>query len=162
MIIFMENHSLLEGIFHLSDPQIRYEELIHKLRQRHYRLTPQRLALLRLLASSANHPSAAQLYEQLKDQYPTMSFGTVYKTINLLKEMGEILELGFSHEDNRYDANKPQPHPHLICISCHKIMDADIPVAQTMVNEVASISGYQIVHHRLDFYGICPDCQMKI
>jgi Fur family peroxide stress response transcriptional regulator len=161
MIIFSRESFSIRRDFLLTDPQIRYEELLHKLRQRHYRLTPQRLALLRLLAASENHPSAAQLYEQLKEQYPTMSFGTVYKTISLLKEMGEILELGFSHDDNRYDANKPQPHPHLICISCHKIMDADLPVAQTMLNEVASISGYQIVNHRLDFYGICPECQRR-
>ncbi len=143
------------------DPQARYEELIEKLHQRQYRLTPQRLALLHLLAASENHPSATQLFEKLRDQYPTMSFGTVYKTINLLKEMGEVLELGFSNDDNHYDGNKPYPHPHLICTSCHKISDTEIELPQSLVAEVSSTSGYKITRNRLDFYGLCPQCQNK-
>jgi len=130
-----------------------------KLREREYRLTPQRVALLRLLAASDGHPSAAQLYDRLKDQFPTTSPGTVYKTLNLLKDLDEVLELGFSDDDNRYDGNKPYPHPHLICIRCQKIVDAEVSLAQNLVQEVTRQSSYQIVGHRLDFYGLCPDCQ---
>jgi len=143
----------------MVDPQARFEELMSKLREREYRLTPQRVALLRLLATSDGHPSAAQLYDRLKDQFPTTSPGTVYKTLNLLKDLDEVLELGFSDDDNRYDGNKPYPHPHLICIRCRKIMDAEVSLAQNLVQEVARQSSYQIVGQRLDFYGLCPDCQ---
>jgi Fur family transcriptional regulator, peroxide stress response regulator len=143
----------------MVDPQTRFEELVAKLREREYRLTPQRIALLRLLAASDGHPSASQLYEQIKDQFPTTSLATVYKTLNVLKEIGEVLELGFSGDDNRYDGNKPYPHPHLICIRCHKILDPEVSLAQNLIQEVAQSSGYQIVGHRLDFYGLCPDCQ---
>ncbi|MEJ2737754.1 MAG: Fur family transcriptional regulator, partial [Anaerolineae bacterium] len=93
----------------MADPQTRFEELVAKLREREYRLTPQRIALLRLLAASEGHPSASQLYEQMKDQFPTTSLATVYKTLNVLKEIGEVLELGFSGDDNRYDGKKPYP-----------------------------------------------------
>ncbi len=124
-------------------------------------MTPQRIALLHLLAESRDHPSAAHLYAQLKKQFPTTSPATVYKTLALLKEMGEILELGFSDDDNRYDGNRPYPHPHLICVRCHKIMDPEVKFLETMEQEVAEMSGFQIVGHRLDLYGICPDCQRQ-
>jgi Fur family peroxide stress response transcriptional regulator len=143
----------------MADPQERFEELTTKLRERDYRLTPQRVALLRLLAASEGHPSAADLYEQIKEQFPTTSPATVYKTLTLLKDMGEVLELGFSDDDNRYDGNKPYPHPHLVCIGCHKIVDPKVSLVQPLEQEVAGLSGYRIVGHRLDFYGICPDCQ---
>jgi Fur family peroxide stress response transcriptional regulator len=143
----------------MVDPQIRFEELVTKLREREYRLTPQRIALLRLLAASDGHPSASQLYEQIRDQFPTTSLATVYKTLNVLKEIDEVLELGFSGDDNRYDGNKPYPHPHLICSRCQKILDLEVRLAQSLIQEVAQSSGYQIVGHRLDFYGLCPDCQ---
>jgi Fur family peroxide stress response transcriptional regulator len=143
----------------MANPQARFEDLIKKLRERAYRLTPQRVALLRLLAASDGHPSAAQLYDQLQGQFPTTSPATVYKTLNLLKDVGEVLELGFSDGDNRYDGNKPYPHPHLICIHCRKIMDAEIRPVQNLVRDVAGLSGFQIVSHRLDFYGLCPGCQ---
>jgi Fur family peroxide stress response transcriptional regulator len=141
------------------DPQARFEELVNKLREREYRLTPQRIALLRLLAASDGHPSASHLYDQIRDQFPTTSLATVYKTLNVLKEIGEVLELGFSDGDNRYDGNRPYPHPHLVCINCQKILDVEVSLAQNLVQEVAQSSGYQIVSHRLDFCGLCPGCQ---
>ena len=143
----------------MVDPQARFEELVAKLRKRDYRLTPQRIALLRLLAASNGHPSAHELYDQMKEQFPTTSLATVYKTLNVLKEMDEVLELGFSGDDNRYDGNKPFPHPHLICIRCHKILDSEVNLDQGLIQKVAQSSGYQIVGHRLDFYGLCPECK---
>jgi Fur family peroxide stress response transcriptional regulator len=143
----------------MVDPQTRFEELTNRLRERGCRLTPQRVALLRLLAASRQHPSAAQLYDQLKVQFPTTSLGTVYKTLSLLKEMDQVLELGFSTDNHRYDGNRPYPHPHLICINCHKIVDPEVSLVGSLEQQVAQSSGYKIVGHRLDFYGLCPGCQ---
>jgi Fur family peroxide stress response transcriptional regulator len=143
-----------------KDPNSRYEELVDKLRELEYRLTPQRLALLRLLAASDGHPSASQLYDQIREQFPTTSLATVYKTLNVLKNMDEVLELGFSNGDTRYDGNKPYAHPHVVCIRCQKILDADVSLAHHLTQEVAQLSGYQIVSHRLDFYVLCPDCKI--
>lgn len=130
-----------------------------KLRERQCRMTPQRVALLRLLASSEGHPSAAQLYDQLRAQFPTTSLATVYKTLSLLDDMGEVLELGFGEDGSRYDGNRPYPHPHLICIRCRKIVDAEAGLAQSLAQEVAQASGFRVLGHRLDFYGLCPNCQ---
>jgi len=130
-----------------------------RLRERQCRMTRQRVALLRLLASAEDHPSAAQLYDRLRAQFPTTSLATVYKTLSLLDEMGEVLELGFGHDDRRYDGNRPYPHPHLICIRCRKIVDLEASVAESLTQEAVERSGFQVVGHRLDVYGLCPDCQ---
>ena len=145
----------------MTDSQTRFEQLIAKLKKSEYRLTPQRVELIRLIAASEGHPSASRLYEQIKVQFPTMSLATVYKTLDLLKELGEVLEIGL-RDDSHYDGNKPYPHPHLICVKCQRIMDGELDGAvQNMVEEVEHNFGFQIVKHQLDFYGICPDCQNK-
>jgi Fur family transcriptional regulator, peroxide stress response regulator len=145
----------------MSDPISRFQQLALKLKGRGYRMTPQRAALLHLIASSEGHPSAAHLYEQIKAQFPTTSLATVYKTLNLLKELGEVLELGFSNDDNRYDGNRPYPHPHLICVRCRKIIDPEVRLINDLTQEVAQQTGYDIVSHLLDFYGLCPECKQR-
>ena len=145
----------------MNDPQVRFEQLIAKLKERQYRITPQRVELIRLIAASEGHPSASQLYNQIKVQFPTMSLATVYKTLDLLKEVGEVLEIGL-RDDSHYDGNKPYPHPHLICMKCQKIMDGELDVAVgKIIQEVENNFGFRVVKHQLDFYGLCPDCQKK-
>ena len=73
-----------------------------------------------MVATSAGHPSVEQVYESLKADFPTTSLATVYKTVTLLKEMGEILELAFGNDGSRYDGNKAYPHPHLSASSARK------------------------------------------
>ena len=143
----------------MTDPESRFQALVAELRKRDYRLTPQRIALLRLLASSDGHPSASQLYDQIQTQFPTTSPATVYKTLNLLKEIGEVLELGFANDDNRYDGHRPYPHPHVICVRCRKIIDPSVDMVGDLTHEVAAQTGFRMISHRLDFYGVCPECQ---
>jgi len=143
----------------MSTPQERLDELIAKLKTREYRLTPQRIAILKILVASTEHPNVEQIYKDVKIDFPTTSLATVYKTVTLLKEMGEILELGFGSEGRRYDGNKPYPHPHLICIQCKHIIDPEVVALGELSQQVASTTGFRIVSHRLDFYGICPQCQ---
>jgi Fur family peroxide stress response transcriptional regulator len=150
----------------MVDPQARFEELVSRLREEGHRLTPQRIALLRLLSASDGHPSASDLHDQLQAQFPTTSPATIYKTLNLLKELDEVLELGFSDDDNRYDGCKSTPHPHLICVRCRRIIDPEMGMAQDLVQQmaqqVAQQSNYQSISYRLDFCGVCPDCQQEL
>jgi len=145
----------------MFDNEARFRELLLKLKARHYRMSPQRVALLRVIATSAAHPSAAHLYEQVRAEFPDMSFATVYKTLNMLLEMGEVLELGFSDDDNRFDGRQPTPHPHLICTTCRKIVDLDVVPVAALTSEMARRTGFEILSHRLDFYGLCPDCRQN-
>ncbi|PID72100.1 MAG: transcriptional repressor [Desulfobulbus propionicus] len=133
--------------------------MLNKLKQGGLRITPQRYAVLKVLASSTDHPSAESIYAELIDTYPTMSLATVYKTINLLKHGGEVLELGFSDLGNRYDGCKPYPHPHVICTSCGKIIDPSHLNLDEITGKMMKETGFKIMTHRLDFYGLCPNCQ---
>jgi Fur family peroxide stress response transcriptional regulator len=145
----------------MADPQARLDEMVARLREQGHRLTPQRMAALKVLATSEEHPSVEQIYERVKADFPMISLATVYKTVTLLKDMGEVLELGFSDGSNRYDGNRPYPHPHLICTECRNIVDSEIAILSELPQEVARRTGYRIVSHRLDFFGICPQCQEK-
>ncbi len=134
--------------------------VIHdKLKDKGYRITPQRLAIVRTLAVSLDHPSVDDIFEKIKVNFPTTSLATVYKTITVVKELGEVLELEFSNGQNRYDGNNPYPHPHLICVECKKIIDANLGSFSHLTQELVSGTGYNIISHRLDFFGICPECQ---
>jgi len=145
----------------MIDPEIRYQDMLSKFRQRGCRITSHRLALLRLIASSEGHPSAMQLYESLRVQFPTVSLATIYKTLSLLKEDGEVLEIDL-HNENRFDGNKPYPHPHLICTVCNRIMDGDeLPALDSINQQIAEKYGFKVMRQHQVFYGICPACQER-
>ena len=144
-----------------TDPQKRVEEMLSKLKSRDFRITPQRLAVLKILAASEGHPSVDAIYQEVKALFPTTSLATVYKTVSLLKELNEVLELGFPDGSNRYDGCNPVPHPHAICMTCKKIMDPERMNIDALSEEMSKKTGYKIFHHRLDFFGLCPDCQQK-
>ncbi len=145
----------------MSDPKIRLEIMIQKMREKGLRITPQRIAILRVLSKSKGHPSVENIYEQVNEEFPTTSVATVYKNVSMLKELGEVLELSFGSESSRYDGNKPNPHPHLICTKCKKIIDPDLDSLKDVSTELINETGFRITSHRLDFFGICPECQAK-
>ncbi|MFQ5857168.1 MAG: Fur family transcriptional regulator [Anaerolineae bacterium] len=132
--------------------------VVDRLRESGQRLTPQRLAIFRALAASGEHPSAQMLYEELREAYPMISLATVYSTLELLKEMGEIVEVGFSDEGRRYEPNL-YPHVNLVCVKCGKIRDFEAVALSSVEQAVADGSGYQIHGSRIECYGLCPECR---
>ena len=145
----------------MSDRNTRFETIIGKLRDNGHKITPQRMAIVRILAESLGHPSVEEIHEQIRQDFPTMSLATVYRNIVLIKSLGEVLELGFPDGSNRYDGNKPFPHPHVICIRCKKIVDPDLDSLDSMTKEVAEETDFKILNHRLDFFGICSNCMAE-
>jgi Fur family transcriptional regulator, peroxide stress response regulator len=143
----------------LNDPDERVNQMRSKLRNQNFRITPQRLAVLQILAAGQEHPSVEQIYDQVKVEFPMTSLATVYKTVSLLKELHEVLELGFPDGSNRYDGNRPAPHPHLICTQCRKITDPELVSLEQTGDQLSQKTGYEILYHRLDFFGLCPECQ---
>ena len=139
----------------------RMDHMVSKLREHEFRITPQRMAVLRVLAASKGHPSVEMVYENVRREFPTTSIATIYKTIHVLKQINEVLEIAFPNGRNRYDGNKPFPHPHVICLRCQKIIDPDLETLKDMTAEVANETGFDILAHRLDFFGICDNCKMK-
>ena len=142
----------------MNDPKIRFNQLIAALKERDYRLTPQRIELVRLIAISEGHPSASELYTKIKRQFPTMSHATVYKTLALLKELGQVVEINL-RDDCHYDGNRPEPHPHLICIKCNKIIDAEVSLDQESLRKLEQTSGFKIMRPQIFLYGLCPNCK---
>ena len=89
-----------------------------------------------------------------------MSHATVYKTLALLKEIDQVLEID-TREDSHYDGNRPQPHPHLICMKCNKIVDGELSLDQESIRKLEEISGYTILRPQVSLYGLCPDCKKE-
>ena len=145
----------------MADHKKRFESIIQKLRVNGNKITPQRLAIVKILAKSEGHPSVENIHVQIKENFPTMSLATVYRNIVLIKSVGEVLELGFPDGSNRYDGNKPYSHPHVICIKCKKIVDPDLDSLDEMKKEVAAATQFKILNHRLDFFGLCSNCMAE-
>jgi len=144
----------------MNDPDIRFNQLIAALKEHDFRLTPQRVELVRLIAASEGHPSASELHAQIRRQFPTMSHATVYKTLTLLKEINQVLEIDLRN-DSHYDGNRPEPHPHLICTRCNKIIDGDLSLDQESLRRLEQASGYKIIRPQISLYGLCPECQKE-
>ena len=145
----------------MADTEKRLADIVTKLKTRGYRITPQRLEVVRILASSGGHPSIEAIYDQVKNTFPTTSIATVYKTVSVMKELGEVLELGFSDGGNRYDGKRPYPHPHLICLTCKKIIDPDLSTLSELTQELIADTNFQVETYRIDFFGICPECRER-
>jgi Fur family transcriptional regulator, peroxide stress response regulator len=145
---------------HMNNPEVRFDELITALKESDYRLTPQRVELVRLIAVSEGHPSANQFYEEIKLKFPTISQSTVYKTLSLLKEMNQVFEIDL-REDSHYDGNRPQPHPHLICMKCNKIVDGELSLDLAAIRKVEEASGFTVLRPQIVLYGLCPECRKE-
>ncbi len=137
------------------------DHMVSKLKGHEFRLTPQRMAVVRVLAASEGHPSVEMVYETVRREFPTTSIATIYKTIHVLKQINEVLEIAFPDGSNRYDGRRPFPHPHVICLRCKKIIDPDLVSFKDITREVADETGFDILSHRVDFFGICGDCKVK-
>ena len=121
------------------------------------RLTPQRLAIAHEVLAQ-DHPTAAEVYEAVRAQFPTMGLATVYATLNVMVEHGLLRPLAFENAV-RFDANV-SPHANLICTACGRITDYDgcDDVVRALRDRAASDAGFQLEEHRLDLYGRCVSC----
>jgi Fur family peroxide stress response transcriptional regulator len=117
--------------------------------------------MLRIIAESKGHPSAEQIYDQIKADFPTTSLATIYKILSLLKDLGEVLELNLAGVGSRFDGNKPYPHPHVICTKCGQIIHLEFKPMAGISQEIARQTDYKITHQQLNFFGLCPACQKE-
>lgn len=123
------------------------------------RFSKQRVALLELLSSTKEHPTAAWLYQNLRKDFPSISLGTVYRNLSLLAEQGKIQILRNGSGFDRFDANVSD-HSHITCTVCGKVadLDSEIPGEDNAERIAEEASGFRVFSHKLDFYGICPEC----
>lgn len=134
------------------------ELLEQRIRERGFRLTRQRTIVLEELSKFDTHPRADELYRLVRRRIPHISFGTVYRNLKTLKELGLITELKAGKDSARFDPRTDQHH-HVTCLSCKKVLDVDVPVELQAAKSVARDTGYTISHYQLEFYGQCPKCR---
>jgi Fur family peroxide stress response transcriptional regulator len=121
-------------------------------------LTHQRLAVYEELAARRDHPSAESLYASLKTSYPSLSLATVYKTLQMLHEMGMVARVDSPAAQARYDAIV-ETHHHAVCASCGRIEDVFDPRLDRLPQPKAS--GFEIEGHSVHFHGLCAACAKK-
>ena len=126
--------------------------------ERPLRNTKQRTALLELLKSVDNHPTADWLHSRLRTDFPNLSLGTVYRNLKVLTEQGLVNKLTFNNTVDHYEAVIP-PHSHLICKKCGNIIDFDQDQTPPLAQKVTEDTGFTVTDVRIDFYGICQNCQ---
>ena len=126
--------------------------------QKIFRQSKQRKRILELLRSTDSHPTADWLYEQLKKEFPNLSLGTVYRNLSTLIEQGLAKKIHFGSTFDRFEANT-DPHYHLYCESCGKILDFDMPVYDDLNKKAKQLTSFTILYHKIEFFGLCKDCK---
>lgn len=124
------------------------------------RNTTQRRDVYAYLINTSSHPTARQIFDQLKPDHPTLSLATVYNTLDLLVGAGLITALGEIGDNQVHFDGDTSSHVNLACTECFKMVDVPNEKADS-VNSAIEESGFSIHGSRIVYYGICPDCQLK-
>jgi Fur family peroxide stress response transcriptional regulator len=127
---------------------------IERLKKKGVTLTPQRLAVIEYLKGRHDHPCVEEIFNAIKKKYPSMSPATVYSTLQLLRDIGEIQELHIRGDKACYDPI-PERHHHLLCRECGRVVNVEVtcPIIRNK-----SISGHKIEEVQAYLYGVCAEC----
>ena len=132
------------------------------LRARGLRLTGPRRVVLDVVRSTESHPTAEGIHQMVRRRLPRVSLGTVYRNLRLLVAEGLVKELPGPHA--RFDGNVTEHH-HFTCLVCGRISDvqgpATEPHSRALCGRVAAQGGFSVTHHRIEFFGRCPECQRR-
>ena len=133
------------------------QQIINLFRDNGFKVTSQRLAICKYVLARDGHPSADQIYQALKIDHPTISLGTIYKTLHLMQDLNLIQELGFKDGTVRYDPDMDL-HINLICTSCGKINDYKPEDIEVIWKKMLSKLKGKPEGQRIDVYYKCSDC----
>ena len=139
-----------------------FKDICEKLKDREYKLTPQRQIILKaFIEKDRRHLSAEELYSIVKESYPEIGLATVYRTLDLLAELEILQKMDFGDGKARFELNDEDVHHHhhLICLSCGKVQEFDLDLLDLLEERINKNTGFDIINHRLKVYGYCSDCQ---
>ena len=143
-------------------------QLMARCRGRGVKLTPQRLAIFEYLGRHPGHPTAEEVYRDVLERYPTLSFATVYNTLELLAEMGEVRKVIVDELRRRYDVNT-EPHRHAVCRQCRRIVDVREEeigggelLRQALQQVELSARDFTVEAASVEFAGLCGECARVI
>lgn len=121
------------------------------------RMTNQRRVILDELKKHYDHPTADEIYTEIKQVLPKVSLGTVYRNLEQMSDMGLILKIE-GKGPKRFDPN-PMPHPHFRCTNCGCVEDVPVANESTPLNiEAAWVSEREIMGVIMEYYGKCANC----
>ena len=123
-----------------------------------YNYSRQREAIYHFLLHRKDHPTAETIYQHVRQEYPRISLGTIYRNLSLLEETGQIQKVPSDDSRDHYDADI-SCHPHFVCTRCHRVQDLkmdDLGFLNTLASQ--RFDG-EILRSQLTFYGLCGNCK---
>ena len=129
-----------------------------KLKEEGFKVTPQRIEVINSLVE-LDHPTAKEIKEHIEDRYPMISPSTIYGTLDLLEEMGELIPIQEGAE-TKYDLS-PEIHPHFICEEDGEIRDIEDPEIEKRLKELLEDCPFEASRIELNFYGQCDGNKVK-
>ncbi|HRW47288.1 MAG: transcriptional repressor [Caldilinea sp.] len=132
-------------------------ELIDRLREAGYKITPPRLAVLEVIQREGEHLNPNEILAQAQAIHPQTGRATVYRTLELLTNLGIVRPIYVGDSGPTY-IRAEGGHHHLVCSQCGRILDFEQCVADSMERELEARFGFRIKSHLLEFYGLCADC----
>ncbi|MBI4730146.1 MAG: transcriptional repressor [Acidobacteria bacterium] len=135
-------------------------DLLERLRDAGWRLTPQRRVVAEALQEVGGHLTAEEVYLRARERLPEVSLATVYNALNELAAMGQVLCLA-TDGAKKYDANAHVPHQHLACVRCGRLADVRARGEDHLRLPAKERRGYELLSVEIVFKGICPDCRAR-
>jgi Fur family transcriptional regulator, ferric uptake regulator len=133
--------------------------LVTALERAGFRSTRPRRDVAGLIAAQAGHFAAADLLAQARDRKLGVGRATVFRTLDVLTEVGVVERIDLPSGEHAYIACQPDHHHHVVCSNCGRSQDVGDARLRSVVRDVARQTGYRIDDHRLELFGLCPDCQ---
>ncbi len=130
-----------------------------QLRERGFRMTPQRMAILHILHHSGEHLTPGEVYRQASQKVPGITEATVYRTLEFLAENGLAYSAHVGNGHLVYEIAKSEHHDHLICRKCGGEIQIEHAALEKVFEELESNSGFRFIDSHVTFFGLCPGCQ---
>jgi Fur family peroxide stress response transcriptional regulator len=137
----------------------RLGEFVARCRKRGIAVTPQRLAVIRALLTSENHPSPYEICAAVRRRHPHVSLATVHRILEQFCEVGEARKVTLLHDAARYDGNV-EPHHHVLCVRCRRIHDIEIPEVDKLLEGRTSLGQFALLRCSLEIDALCRRCQL--
>lgn len=138
----------------------RLSEFAARCRKGGLAVTPQRLAIIKVLLTSAEHPRADAIFAAVRAEHPTISLATVHRTLETLCEIGEARKVTMLHDSARYDGNIT-PHHHVVCVKCRRIRDIEIPELDRVLQGRSELGEFTVLGSSLEIQALCESCDAE-
>ena len=136
---------------------LKVSDFMKELSQKGYKMTPQRKLILEIIENQ-DHLSAEEIFDQVKRHQPNVSFGTVYRNLDILYQLGLVEQLDFKDGRSRFEIFK-RHHHHMICLDCGSAIEVTACPFNTTVKSAAAVNGFQIKNHSFEVFGYCRGCK---